>query len=172
MVFVQVREEHRTEILKITQQAKAALKRMGVNQWQKGDPNLITWSADIAAGNAWVAQAPDGRICGAYVFRLGEDPSYGALEGTWLTDRPYASIHRVCVSDEEKGRGVAGEMFSHACVLARHNGLSSVRIDTHRDNLPMQKALGKSGFVRCGRIILQEGKEAGDERIAYELLVK
>ena len=43
-----------------------------------------------------------------------------------------------------------------------------LRIDTHRDNIPMQKLLEKNGFVQCGIIHLSNG----DERIAYEKVVK
>ena len=32
-----------------------------------------------------------------------------------------------------------------------------VRADTHADNVYMQRALEKSGFVRCGRIYTEDG---------------
>ena len=40
-----------------------------------------------------------------------------------------------------------------------------LRIDTHRNNLPMQHVLGKLGFETCGIIHLADG----DERIAFEI---
>ncbi|HNZ83431.1 MAG TPA: GNAT family N-acetyltransferase, partial [Sedimentibacter sp.] len=40
----------------------------------------------------------------------------------------------------------------------------NLKIDTHRDNIPMQNLLNKNGFIRCGIIYL----ENGDERIAYQ----
>ena len=42
----------------------------------------------------------------------------------------------------------------------------SLRSDTHRDNIIMQKAFTKAGFVRCGIILL----ENGSERTAYQWL--
>ena len=39
-----------------------------------------------------------------------------------------------------------------------------LRIDTHKDNIPMQKALEKNGFGRCGMIYTDDGSQ----RIAYD----
>jgi RimJ/RimL family protein N-acetyltransferase len=46
------------------------------------------------------------------------------------------------------------------CLEQRGN----IRIDTHDDNLPMQRALEKNGFVPCGRIWCEDGTP----RIAYQ----
>ena len=40
----------------------------------------------------------------------------------------------------------------------------NLRIDTHRDNIPMQKCLIRNGFEYCGVIYLANG----DERLAYQ----
>jgi len=39
-----------------------------------------------------------------------------------------------------------------------------LKIDTHRDNVIMQRALEKSGFTYCGIIYLKDGSE----RLAYQ----
>ena len=58
-----------------------------------------------------------------------------------------------------------------AAALARERGMESIRIDTHAGNLPMQRALEKSGFSRCGTIYLKGGAEDGDARIAFEKIL-
>ena len=80
-------------------------------------------------------------------------------------------MHRVCVSDKCKGQGVAGKMFAKAFGLAAEHGLPSVRIDTHPENIPMQRALKKAGFEYCGEIHLKGGAEDGALRIAFEKLL-
>ena len=45
---------------------------------------------------------------------------------------------------------------------------SRLRIDTHKDNLPMQRALAKFGFSYAGIIYI----ESGAERLAYEIEMK
>ena len=42
---------------------------------------------------------------------------------------------------------------------------NNLKIDTHEDNLPMQNALARLGFIRCGKVYITR---AG-ERIAYQL---
>ena len=90
------------------------------------------------------------------------------IDGRWLTDGAYASMHRVCVADGCKGKGIAGRMFAYGFELAKIAGFEAVRIDTHPGNLPMQKALGKAGFEACGEIRLAGGCEDGALRIGFE----
>lgn len=167
MEFRQAKREDLQVMCRITQQAKDQLLRLGVDQWQKGYPNRQVWERDIQVDMAWLA-VEKGQILGAFAFQTTPDASYGEIEGAWLTNTPYASMHRVCVSDDSKGKGVAGAMFRHGFAMAKELGFASVRIDTHPENLPMQRALEKAGFVRCGQITLKDGEEAGDARIGFE----
>ncbi len=89
-------------------------------------------------------------------------------EGEWLTDGPYATVHRCAVDPTCRGRGIIGELFAFACEKAAAEGMASVRIDTHADNAPMRRAVEKFGFIPCGDITLREGPEAGAPRIAFE----
>jgi len=99
-----------------------------------------------------------GEILGVFCYFLGEDPTYQSIEdGAWINDRPYGVIHRIAVAVHQ--RGVASACFSW-CYAACGN----VKIDTHRDNIPMQRSLEKNGFSRCGIIHLANG----DPRIAYQ----
>lgn len=170
MEIVKAEPQHLDGMCRISEQAKAQLKRMELNQWQKGYPNRQVWEEDIQKGDAWVA-VEEGTVLGVFAYLTAPELSYARIDGAWLTDGAYASLHRVCVADECKGRGVAGAMFRHGFALARAAGLPSVRIDTHHGNLPMQRALAKEGFQPCGDIILADGAEAGDPRLAYERLL-
>jgi len=170
MEFIKAQPRHLGAISRITFQAKQQLKGMGVDQWQRGYPNREVWQADIARGEAWLA-VENGEVVGAFTFLTEPEPSYAVIEGQWLAERPYASIHRVCVADGHKGRGVAGQMLAHGFEMARQQGLSAVRVDTHRDNRPMQRAIAKAGFSYCGVIRLVGGVEDGNERIAFEKLL-
>lgn len=53
--------------------------------------------------------------------------------------------------------------------MAWEKGTESIRIDTHPENLTMQKTLKRAGFQRCGELVLLSGDEAGDLRYGYEL---
>lgn len=167
MEFIRASMEHIDRMCEITEQAKCQLKGLGLDQWQKGYPNREVWLADIREGCSYLAAEED-KILGVFAFQTTPDPSYEVIDGQWLTDGEYASMHRVCVADGCKGRGVAGRMFAYGFELAKQAGFRAVRIDTHPGNLPMRRALEKAGFKACGEIRLAGGCEDGDLRIAYE----
>lgn len=172
MEFTRAKQEHLTVLCKITEDAKAQLKRLDLDQWQKGYPNEAVWASDIEKGISRVA-VENGEVLGAFMFQTAPEVSYAKIDGAWLTSgTTYASLHRVCVAEESKGKGVAGAMFRHAFDLAKQAGLPSVRIDTHEGNLPMRRALEKAGFTLCGTIYLVGGSEDGDLRVAYEKILE
>jgi RimJ/RimL family protein N-acetyltransferase len=78
-------------------------------------------------------------------------------DGAWVNDKPYGVIHRIASAGYRKG--IASFCMAHCFRLC-----GNLKIDTHKDNHPMQNALAKNGFVRCGIIYLQNG----DERIAFQ----
>ena len=170
MEFILAATEHLEEMCRITDQAKAQLKRLNLDQWQKGYPSREVWVEDIKNQTTWLA-VENGTVLGAFAFQTTPDPSYGVIDGEWLTNSPYASMHRVCVSDESKGKGVAGKMFAHGFAMAKELGFASLRIDTHPGNQPMRNALNKAGFTLCGTIRLVGGCEDGDERVAFEKIL-
>ena len=153
MEIVVAEPEQVDAMVAITEQARANMAAMGIDQWQCGYPDRGTWEADVAAGAAYVA-LDEGRVVA--VFRYADEPeaAYETLEGEWLT---------AC-----RGRGIIGKLFAFACEKAAVDGMVSVRIDTHADNAPMRRAVEKFGFVPCGDITLTEGPEAGAPRIAFE----
>ena len=147
------------EMLKTFAIAVQTMRKNGnLEQWINYPPDGLL-EKDIQAGKSYVIEA-NGKIAGTFYFALEEDPTYLVIDdGAWLNDKPYAVIHRIAVSRDSHGKGVAAFIFD-SC-FARFGNL---KIDTHRDNLPMQRALEKRGFIRCGIIHLANG----DERIAFQ----
>lgn len=170
MDFITAAAEHLPAIWDITLDAKRQLRGLGIDQWQKGYPALSDWQGDVAAGRVTLA-VEDGRVLGAYIYRAEPDPSYAVIDGRWLTDGPYAAIHRVCVAEKAKGKGVAGAMLGECRRRAAAEGVPALRIDTHEGNRPMRRTLEKAGFTCCGVVRLVGGCEDGQLRVAYELLV-
>ena len=170
MEFIVAKKEHINEMCQITADAKAQLKRLSLDQWQKGYPSKEVWESDADLGCTQLA-IEDGKIMGIFAFQTTPDASYYEIDGKWLSDGEYASMHRVCVAEDAKGKGVAGQMFAHGFEMAKELNLPAMRIDTHPGNIPMQRALLKAGFVPCGEIRLVGGCEDGDLRIAFEKLL-
>ena len=129
------------------------------NQWNKAYPNRESILSDIENGVGYVCEE-SGKLLAVFMFRVGRDETYDTIYGgKWLNAEPYAVIHRIAVASDAHGRGVAAFCFAEC--FRRHPNL---KIDTHRDNLPMQRALARAGFVRCGIIHLANG----EERIAFQ----
>ena len=127
------------------------------NQWKNGYPSRENIVADMGEDCLYVIEE-DARLLAAFYFRVGEDETYAKIYGgAWLSDGKYGVIHRVAVTAH--GRGLAGEIFDYCFHI-----IQSLRIDTHRDNLPMQKSLAKYGFQSCGIIHLKNG----EERLAFQ----
>ncbi len=147
-------------ILAVYESARRFMRATGnMTQWTGGYPSREVATADIAAGHAYLCEE-NGLLLAVFCYIEGEDPTYRIIyDGAWRNDRPYAVIHRIAVADAARGRGVAGFIFDFCFEKCKN-----LKIDTHRDNIPMQRALLKNGFVRCGMIYLLNG----DERIAYQ----
>lgn len=127
------------------------------NQWADTYPSLEQLQDDINSGDSYVCLEAD-RVVATFVLRGGDDPTYDVIyQGSWKNDNPYATIHRIASSGEVQG------IFTHAMMFALLH-YSTIRIDTHRDNKVMQKAILKAGFIYCGIIHCWNG----DERLAYQ----
>lgn len=155
------------KLVQITKEAQARMAAMHLDQWQKGEPNSQTWTTSIEKEEAYVVLI-DGVIAAAFVFAVGQDASYEQIEGKWLQDGDYITIHRLCVSDAYLHKGIASFVIQAAKDMAKVMMLPAVRFDTHRDNILIQGLAKKEGFTYCGVIHLVSGAEKGRERLAYE----
>lgn len=171
MEMILATADHLDAMTAITDQAKANMAAMDIDQWQAGYPDRATWEADVAEGAAYVG-VEDGRVVAVFCYADTPEVSYDTLKGEWLTAGPYAVIHRCAVDPAERGRGLIAELFQFACDKAAAEGMASMRIDTHADNAPMRRAVEKFGFTYCGPITLADGLEAGSPRIAFEKVLK
>ena len=130
------------------------------NQWGNHHPPVKQLEEDIENGNLYVV-CRAGCIHGVFYFFIGEDPTYGRIDGgSWRSSCAYGTIHRIA------GDG-SGGILKTAAEFAKQR-ISHIRIDTHEDNHVMQKALTKQGFQKRGIIHIADGSP----RIAYDLLTE
>lgn len=146
------------QIENIYKNAKRFMKESGnPNQWNSETPNAETARADMQNEVSYVAE-DNGKVVAVFMFSLKEDPTYLKIyQGAWLNDKPYGVIHRIAVLEQ-------GKAIIDYCINYCFSKCQNLRIDTHRDNLPMQRALIKRGFKYCGIIYLQNA----EERLAYQ----
>ena len=154
----QAKEQDVAEILRIYAAARAFMRASGnLTQWTGGYPSKEIVRADMEKGVSWVLESASCRLCAVFALIPGDDPTYARIEGAWLDNSPYATIHRA--ASDGTVHGTFRTMLDFA--RSRHDHL---RADTHADNKPMQNCLQKSGFTYCGIIYIADGTP----RRAYE----
>ncbi|TDP96875.1 RimJ/RimL family protein N-acetyltransferase [Halanaerobium saccharolyticum] len=167
MNFVRAEIEEIPEIMKIIRAAQNYLKEQDIDQWQNNYPNPEILKKDIEAGNSYIIKK-EGKIIATAAIIFGEDPTYNLIEeGSWLADGLYGVIHRAAVAPEYKGQGIISIIYRETFKMGADLGAESIRIDTHRENLAMQRAIEKAGFNYCGIIYTKDGSP----RLAYEKLI-
>ena len=150
-------------ISEIYSYARDFMARNG-NPHQWGDhnwPPMDLIKNDIKEGNSYVCLNDKDEVIGTFYYIYGKDvePYYLEIDnGAWISDEPYAVIHRIAGDGSEKGIGAF-------CINWVYDKCKHVRIDTHEDNKIMQNLLKKLDFKHCGTIYVLESR---DPRLAYE----
>lgn len=142
--------------------ARAFMRANGnQDQWSDGHPNANDLSVDISNHRLYVVER-NGEIEGSFVFYIGLDPTYAIIQdGAWLNNEPYGVLHKV--ASRQRMTGVTSEILDYA-----KGQISNIRMDTHKDNIPMQHFMKKKGFQHVGTIFLANG----DPRLAFHLVNK
>lgn len=128
-------------------------------QWAEGYPSKELMLEDINKEAAYVGVNDEQEIVGALSVFTEPDPTYFEIEGEWLNDDHYTTIHRIATNGKEKGVG----QYLINWVQENYN---NVRIDTHIANEPMKHVVKKLGFEYTGVIYV----ENGDARNAYQFV--
>ena len=145
------------DIMEIYAIARGFMKTAGnPTQWGDTFPPEDMVRHDIEIQQNYVVEL-DGRVQAVFAMIPGVDPTYLVIEGAWLNDEPYAAVHRVASRGEVKGLTL--QILNWA--LEQY---PNIRIDTHDDNIPMQRVLAKNGFTLCGRFVFSDGMS----RLAYQ----
>jgi GNAT superfamily N-acetyltransferase len=149
-------------IWKILQQAIIRRNEDGSEQWQDGYPNLDVVKKDIEKGVGFVLT--DGKdIIGYTAVLINDEPEYANLNGKWLSNNDFVVFHRVALSGNHLGKGLAKKTLEFIEEYALNNNIYSVKADTNFDNFAMLKIFEKLGYHNCGKVYFR-----GSEREAFE----
>ena len=143
-------------ILEIYEEARQFMKEQGNgDQWGDRWPPEELLREDIESGISHVCVA-DGKIVGCFIWFVGEEPDYRVmLEGSWPDDREYSVVHRIATK-----RGTHG--VGKFCLDWAYDRHAPLRMDTHRNNIPMQNLLRKCGFQYCGVVRVRDDRTLRD----------
>lgn len=119
-------------------------------QWVNGYPSDDLLKEDIQKGISYVCEE-EGMIVGTFALIIGKDPTYTQIyDGNWLNEEPYGVVHRLGALTSVKGVGTF-------CMDWCYQKMPNIRVDTHKDNVPMQQLLVKLGYQECGVIYVADG---------------
>ena len=149
------------DVMKIYEHARIQMKLNGnPNQWKDNLPKEETIKEDIKNKNSYVIYN-ENKILGVFTFIIGMDKTYEYIEGSWLNNELYGTIHRIASNNIEK------QIFEK-CLSFCEEKIKNIRIDTHNDNKIMQHLIEKNNFKKCGTIYVEDGSP----RIAYHKIIK
>lgn len=168
MILRKGREGDRKAVLSLYEDASAFLKKLGIPQWQDGYPGEESFLEDLRSGTLWVWEGEGGKILGTASLCSGVEPTYLSIDGRWLTEGDYATIHRSTLSRGYRGRGLGKRIFSDLEELARSKNIPSLRVDTHEKNERMNRLIQRSGYTLCGVVTMADGSP----RLAYEKILE
>lgn len=138
------------KLLEIYREAREFMKNSGnKTQWGDNKPSKETLERDIENKNLYKVVDFD-EIVGAFALIYGEDKTYLEIDGKWLNDEPYATLHRVVSSG--KARGIMSEIIKFS-----EEKYENLRIDTHKNNHKMLDKIRENGFTYCGVIKIDDG---------------
>lgn len=152
MNVIKAKQRDISAVIAILDESKKIMQETGnTSQWNENYPSQTMIQTDIDNDNGFLC-VESGEIVGYFCFLQGNapDPNYHQIEGAWLNQRPYGVIHRL--GSNRKAKGVAQCAFAYA-----FSKIDTVRVDTHRENHPMQRFLKKQGFSICGVIHVSDG---------------
>ena len=143
------------QVLKIYADAREKFANDKTYQWKDGYPNEITFCEDLKVNKVFVLEE-ENIIAGVMTVLTDEEPDYKTIDGKWLNNETYITIHRIALKKEFLHQGFATKLIDFAKNFAINNNVYNIRIDTHNQNKDMKKLLSKSGFIYCGVIYLIE----------------
>jgi len=148
----------------ILQQSIERRRKDGSDQWQDGYPNLSTVENDVGKQQNYVL-TQNGKLIATAAVIFNYEPTYDEIDGEWLTNGDFYVVHRVGVSDEVAGKGMATKLFQMIEEFVKEKGVFSIKIDTNFDNLAMLRILEKLDYTYCGEILVRNSPRKAFEKV-------
>ncbi|RYY55525.1 MAG: GNAT family N-acetyltransferase [Chitinophagaceae bacterium] len=164
--FRKAEEDDFNDIWTILRHAIERRRLDGSKQWQDGYPNPDSIKKDINNGHGFVLV--DGTtIAGYTAILVNDEPAYSEIQGKWLTDGDFIVYHRVALSPDYVGKGLAKVLLGFIEEYALQQEVYSLKADTNFDNQAMLHLFEKLGYVYCGEVFFR-----GAPRKAFEKVIE
>ncbi|MGM5630735.1 GNAT family N-acetyltransferase [Apibacter raozihei] len=162
-IFRQAKSEDSAQIWTILEKAIQRRKEEGSEQWQDGYPNPSVIKSDIEDQHGYVL-ADNDTVIAYCALLVNDEPAYADIKGKWLTNGDFVVYHRVAVSEDYLGKGLAVKLLQCIEDFAREKNIYSVKADTNFDNAGMLRIFEKLGYVYCGEVYFRGGTRKAFEK--------
>ena len=162
------------QIAEIFEDAKEKFKNDGTFQWKGKYPNIDSFYSDLE-NELVIVFEEDKKILGTATIVFSIDKNYNEIDGKWLNDDLYVSIHRIATRNGYLKLGIASSLFKEVEKIALEKGIKNIKIDTHINNLDMRSLLDKLNYTECGIITLLNRDDLSKEerlRVAYQKVLE
>jgi GNAT superfamily N-acetyltransferase len=136
-------------ILKLVSEVVPGMNASGNFQWDNTYPNGEVFTDDITHQKLWLAEV-ENKLAGISAITTDQEPEYAQV-GWDLTETAIVT-HRLAVSPQYRGLGIAVALLQKAEDEALRRGINKLRVDTNTTNQATQKLFPKMGYVYAGEI--------------------
>ncbi len=168
MEIRKVTENEIDSVMEIIEEGRTLLKSTS-KQWQNGYPNRDSLLDDIHNSFLYGAYINDKLVGVEALVHDIFNVDYDEIEGRWVI--PYTAkdlvIHRIAVKSEYHHQKVGDALMKYAEQFAKENHIPSIKIDTHRKNIPMQKLCSDNDYHLSGVIYIKR-VEPDPSRLMFE----
>ncbi len=106
-------------------------------------------------------------VIGYAAILINDEPAYHELKGKWLTNGDFLVIHRLAISDDYLGQGLAKKILLCTEDLALQHNIFSIKVDTNFDNAAMLAIFEKLSYSYCGEVTFRGGiRKAFEKQLA------
>lgn len=151
------------QIMTLIAEVVPLMNASGNFQWDNTYPNAEVFEKDIALTQLWLAEI-DGAVAGISAITTDQEPEYKQIG--WDINETAVVTHRLAVSANYRGKGVAAALMLQAETVAISKGIKVLRVDTNTQNKATQNLFPKMGYQFSGEIGL--GFRPGLRFFCYE----
>ena len=154
-------------IITLTKSCGKHLRDNGIDQWDENYPDLKSIMSDIKTETLFTYKI-NNELVGIVVLNEIQDPEYAEINWRTPIDSKNLVVHRLAVSPNHQGKGIARKIMDFAEQFAVKNNYDSIRLDTFSQNHRNQKFYLNRGYKELGPVFLSYKKD--HPYICYDML--
>ncbi|MCD7917897.1 MAG: GNAT family N-acetyltransferase [Clostridiales bacterium] len=155
IIYEKATTEDLGEVYAVSRSATAALRAVGVEQWNERYPAWEDFQADIARNQLYVGRA-GGRIAVHYALDQSCDEDY--QNGYWQVTDSFAVLHRLCVHPDFQHQGIGKETLRHIEEALKPTPVRAIRLDVFSGNRSAVRLYWRAGYTQVGEVNWQMGQ--------------